>query len=114
MPSTYASHNYSVGDKLNLSINMKNFLYTLATVYNNKTSPERPTFNATYHHTVIFYCTIVDFIGDSYGKYGKHNVDSQIIMEYNQFFPWIVDYLPIMLQANPEFVDYLKTPNILE
>ena len=35
-------------------------------------------------------------------------------MEFNQFFPYVNQYLPDFWKENDDFIDYLSTPNIME
>jgi len=37
-----------------------------------------------------------------------------IIMEYNEFYPYYLDYLPEGLSSNEELTTYLSTDKILE
>ena len=63
---------------------------------------------------MLFTCTVTGFIKDSYGKYGKDDVDDYIVMEYNQFFPWCKDYMIAELRFNSDFIEYISQPNILD
>ena len=58
-------------------------------------------------------CTIKDFISNSYGKYQESSVDSLFIMEYDQMFPYMTQFLPENYQARSKFMDYLATPNLI-
>lgn len=50
----------------------------------------------------------------AYGKFGQKDLNTEIIMEYNQFFPFMTNYLPDELGDNADFVAYLSQPKILE
>ena len=45
-----------------------------------------------------FPCTVKGIMDDAYGKYGKDAIDSQVLMEFDQMFPYINDYLPANLK----------------
>jgi len=51
---------------------------------------------------------------ETYGKYGEDNSAIQIIMEFNQMFPYILDYAPFDITKYPAFVEYLSQDRILE
>ena len=61
----------------------------------------------------MFPCKVVDKLDDSYGKFGKSAYEDLVIMEYNQFLPYISNYL-LEEQSSDEFVDWLNTPDVLE
>ena len=41
-----------------------------------------------------FECEVKGFLDEAYGKFGTSNLNSQIIMEYNEMFPFLTNYLP--------------------
>lgn len=57
---------------------------------------------------VSFPCTIKGFLSQTYGKFGLDTLDSQIIMEYNQLFPYVIDYIPETLSKHRKFVTWLS------
>ena len=87
---------------------------TLASYYNQVYEPFLPIKAPGIFHHTKFNCTIKGFISQSYGKYGDDDVDTQVIMEYNQMFPFMTPYLPQTMIRNQNFVDWLSTPNIME
>jgi len=55
-----------------------------------------------------FQCTIKGFLDKSYGKYGSDSIEKQVLMEFNQMFPYLNDYLPDVLKDNKKFVEWLE------
>ena len=51
---------------------------------------------------------------ETYGKYPSSNSDSQILMEYNELFPYILDYLPREIIRHHNFVAYMEQDNFFE
>ena len=49
---------------------------------------------------LAFTCTITAFIEECYGKYAKDNEGSQLILEYDQMFPYMIDSLTEELRDN--------------
>ena len=54
-----------------------------------------------------FDCKVVGLLSDSYGKFGQDQVSNQIIMEYNEMFPFLSSYLPKNLTESEGFMEYL-------
>ena len=59
-------------------------------------------------------CKIVGVMSQSYGKFGRYAFRNEIVMEYNEFFPYILDYFPEEVQDNEPFMDYMSSSKILE
>lgn len=114
VPDKFRQIGLAVGEQLEVHIHNGKFLDTAATVYNETESPLVPANQTSSKFSMKIFCTIKDFITESYGKYGKGNVDYQIIMEYNEFYPWANTYLPGKLKRNPGFVKWLSEPQRLE
>ena len=41
----------------------------------------------------MFPCKVVDRLKDSHGKFGQTFYEELVVMEYNQFLPYIRNYL---------------------
>lgn len=63
---------------------------------------------------VTIPCKIVDFMDETYGKYPSSDADSQILMEYNELFPYLLDYLPSGIVSDPNFVAYMEQDRFFE
>ena len=88
---------------------MGNLLRAMAAEYNSKTSPDWKDQAAIppVDATVFLECKIVDFLANSYGKYANNDTDIQILMEYNQLFPYVIPKLPWTLSSNSKFVKWI-------
>lgn len=64
------------------------------TIYYNDSVERSEQVRASNPFNTRITCTIKGFIDESYGKYPESGADSVIIMEYNNFFPWVNQYLP--------------------
>lgn len=62
--------------------------------YNNFFRGKNPLVKFGKDYTVIVPCTVTDLMGETYGKYPLLDSKEQIIMEYNQFFPYVLNYMP--------------------
>jgi len=52
----------------------------------------------------------------AYGKYAKDEtaMATQIFMEYNELFPFLIPSLPQIWQNNDSFMDWIRKDDILE
>ena len=90
-------------------------LQTMAKEYNLGVEHRRDRAPIVDEDTVVEVpCKIEGFIGSSYGKFGTSQLEHQIIMEYNELFPYAADYLPRDLRDDDDFVDWLSEPDVLE
>lgn len=64
-------------------------------------------------YTNYITCNVVGIIGESYGKYPKASEGETIIMEYDNFLPYVAPY---MKPAPPsDFLDWVNAdPTILQ
>ena len=83
-------------------------------MYNEEEDPLFPAEYVAIGIPMKMFCTVKHFLDESYGKFGEDNVDDQIIMEYNEFFPYMNTYLPNKLQNNAGFIEWLSEPKRLE
>ena len=76
---------------------MGSFLRTVARDYNDETDAWDTNREARIIGSgfeMHFPCTVKDLMDKANGKYGKQSVDTEVIMEFGQMFPFINDYLP--------------------
>lgn len=73
-----------IGDVMQLNIPMQELFNTIRNQYNDIfREPGHKRVNFDEQYDVVIPCTIVDFMGETYGKYPSSSSDKQIIMEYN-------------------------------
>ena len=73
---------------------MGDMLRTLILTYNEQEKPHHKLSTVPGETHIKAPCKVAGFLDKSYGKFGTSNVDHQIIMEYNEMFPYLADYLP--------------------
>lgn len=65
------------------------------------------------HATFNTTCTVVGILGATYGKYMNRNIEGTVIMEYENFLPFLLPFLPVT--NNTDFNSYLSdNPLLLE
>ena len=73
----------------------------MASVYNREKRPNQDEAAIVDSgETVDSYCTVKHFMSETYGKYGKGNLDTQMIMEFNGWFNYVINnnvYFPTSL-----------------
>lgn len=63
--------------------------------------------------TINTHCTVAGVLGGTYGKYMNRDIDATVIMEYENFLPFLLPYLPVT--TNNDFNNYLTSnPLLLE
>lgn len=113
VPSTYQASGKQIGDKVTVEFRIGKMLRTMAAIYNEEYDPKIKAKSVASSTKVTFDCTIKNFITKSYGKYGEKEVTEQLIMEFDQMFPFLTPYLPETLRLNKEFVAYLEQPDTI-
>ena len=102
------------GDTIQLMSEMKDFINVIIDVFNTRYMPGQvlPKFSLATGY-IPFDCVVKGSVNQSYGKYGKDNVDKQFILEYNEMFPYLADFFPPVIDEYPEFIEYLSTPDLM-
>jgi len=63
--------------------------------------------------TINTQCTVVGILGGTYGKYINRDIDATVIMEYENFLPFLLPFLPVT--DNTDFNRYLtENASLLE
>lgn len=110
VPAKFKKAGAKVGGLLEVYIHNRKFMDVAVTTYNEEENPRNPAKYVNHPYQTRINCTIVDFLDENFGKYGEDNIDNQIIMEYNEFFPWVNTYLPNKLTRNSGFIEWLSEP----
>ena len=104
-----------IGDDITITVNLHYLIITMIEHYNShiraegdKKISESDTYN--FHIT----CTIVGTLSQSYGKFSKQQFINEIVMEYNQFFPYVASFLNEEMRGDTSFMKYLETEKILD
>lgn len=64
-------------------------------------------------NTINTVCTVAGVLGGTYGKYINRDIDATVIMEYENFLPFLLPYLPVI--SNTFFNNYINAnPLLLE
>ena len=66
-----------------MTLPLGHMLRTLARAYNNEESPKKKAKSVPNNTKVTYPCTISGFLSESYGKFGKSDLDYQVILEFN-------------------------------
>ena len=88
-------------------------LKTQARVFNTQMDFRRKKNRVPYPKTstkITFPCTVKGFMSSSYDMYGTSTVEKQVIMDYNQMFPYITPHLPSDQRKRDDFTDWLAEP----
>ena len=63
---------------------------------------------------MYFDCKVVDFIYKPYGKYPSTFQSDVVLMEFNNFMPYLVNFFPDEYTQNEDFMAYLTEEKTLE
>ena len=69
---------------------------------------------ATNEKNINIDCTVTGIFSETYGKFEKSMLENIVVLEYNNFFPYFINNLPVKMRNNKDFTDYLNQPNIME
>lgn len=102
-----------VGDTINIQFGLKMLVKTMAVKFNNFVKdPSAPRVRVNNFSDRV-PCVIKEIMGEPYGKYLTDRQEFQVIMEFNELFPYVIDYVDSdadIWADNQDFVDYLSTP----
>ena len=94
-----ASTPIKIGDEIEIVLSGGyKFMRQLAKSYNRqRTFGQEKAHYPKIGEQITFKCRVTAFIDECYGKYAKDNEGSQVILEYDQMFPYMIQYLPQQL-----------------
>lgn len=105
------------GDTISIQLNILTVVGQMAREFNQHVrDPSTPKIEVNYGQ-VPFPCTIKDIMDEPYGKYLTKGQDFEVIMEFNEIFPYVLNYVDETTYpwvTRQDFVDYLSSPKILE
>lgn len=106
-----------IGDTINIEFGLKQLIKTMSVYFNNYVK-EPGAFNVRVNNfSDSVPCVIKEIMGEPYGKYLTSREEFQVIMEFNELFPYVLDYVDDdadIWHDRQDFLDYLSTPQILE
>ena len=111
--SSEFSDKVKIGDWVNIQFEMNYLMEALIHHYNTirPAGSAYVDFRYFYSH---FDCKVVDFIYETYGKYPSSSQSEVVIMEFNNFLPYMEGFLPGYYNNNEDFMAYFTEERTLE
>ena len=111
--SSEFSDKVEIGDWVKIQFDMRYLMQALIIHYNEN----RPAGSAEVKYRPFnshFDCKVVDFIYEPYGKYPSSYQSDVVLMEFNNFLPYMEGFLPGFYTNNDDFMAYFTEERTLE